>query len=191
MKSTYIIYTALLAVALLFINCANSPAPDPANKWFEETKTEILKQADHKPDSVVTVKNNNAKRETLTNGNIIIPDTTLIFENAYFNGRLFHKQVVKEGKLRAEIFYSNDGAFELRKEFYGNGVSLFEGIAYNSHFYGPFTWHYENGKIKKQGIRFRDQKIGMWRDLDETGEKQQRIDYRNLDKIDSLPKLVK
>lgn len=191
MKSTSIVHTALLAVALLFINCANSPAPDPANKWFEETKAEILKQADHKPDSVVTVKNNTAKRETLTDGSIRIPDTTLIFENAYFNGRVFHKQVLKQDKLRAEIFYSNDGAFELWKEFYENGIYLFEGIAYNKHFYGPSTWKYENGKIKKQGVRFKDQKIGIWKDLDETGEKLQKVDYKNLDKLDSLPQLVR
>lgn len=191
MKSTSIVYTALLAVALLFINCADSPAPDPANKWYEETKAEILKQADLEPDSVVTFKNTIAKRETLMNGRIIVPETTLVVEKAYIDGRVFHKRVLKEEKLRAEVFYSTNGAFELRSEFYENGNYLFEGIACNGHFYGPSTWKYANGKIKKQGVRFNDQQIGMWKNLDETGELQENTDYKNLDKLDSLPQLVK
>lgn len=191
MKSSFIVFTALLGAALLFINCTNDPAPDPANKWYEETKAEILKQADHKPDSVVTVKNNAAKRETLTDGSIIVPETTLVFENAYSGGRLFHRRTIKHGKLRGETHFSADGSFELSKEIFENGNLLFEGIAYNGHSYGLSTWNHPNGKLAKQGLRFNDQRIGTWKKWDVTGKLLEETDYKNLDKLDALPQLLK
>lgn len=191
MKSTSIVHTALLAVALLFINCANSPAPDPANKWFEETKAEILKQADHKPDSVVTVKNNTAKRETLTDGSIFVPETALVFQNSYFNGKLFYRRTKKYGKLIGETHYSTDGNFELRREIFENGNSLFEGFTYKDHFYGLSTWNHSNGRPAKQGVRYNNHRIGIWKKWDDTGKLLEEKDYKNLDKLDSMPQLVK
>lgn len=191
MKSNSIIYTVLLYAALLFISCNNSPAPDPAITWYEETKAEILKQADLEPDSVVTFKNTIAKRETLMNGKIIVPETTLVVEKAYLDGRIFHVRILSEEKPRAETFYSINGAFELRRELYPNGNYLFEGIIYNDHFYGLSTWSHANGKTEKQGVRFNDQRIGVWKKWDEAGILTEETDYQNLAKLDSLPQLMK
>lgn len=174
MKRPYTTLLTILAAGFFLAHCADNANDNPGDKWYDETKAEILKQAEVKPDSITRAE-----------------DSITVKEYSYSNGNVFHERWLKGGKLRAETFYSKDGNFELRREIFENGVFLFEGIVYNDHFYGLSTWNHQNGKPEQQGIRFNDQKIGVWKKWDEAGKLTEETDYKNLQKLDSLPRIGK
>jgi hypothetical protein len=174
MKKHIISIIAILTIGLLLSNCNNNESKKYTPNWYEYTKSEIMKQSDLEPDSIITEK-----------------DTTMIKEHSYFNGKEFHLRLLKNGKLRMEKIYSKDGNFEIVREFFDNGNYLFEGITYKDHFYGLSTWKYQNGQLNEKGIRFNDKKIGVWKTWNESGKLVESVDYKNLEKLDSMPKISK
>jgi antitoxin component YwqK of YwqJK toxin-antitoxin module len=176
MKRHLTITLALLTVGLFLTRCASNDSKTSADKWFEDTKAEILKQSDLKPDSITLTFNE---------------DSTFKKEHSFSAGREFLLKGYNKGILRLETHYSKDGNFELRREVCDNGNFGFEGIVYKSHFYGLSTWRHCNGQLDEQGVRHNDQKIGVWRKFDETGKQIEATDYKNIEKLDSMPILMK
>ncbi|MEY4876413.1 MAG: hypothetical protein RL708_1562 [Bacteroidota bacterium] len=164
---------------LLFIFCIQSfgckekiSADEKARKWFEETKKEIELESDIKKCDSVTVRLNadsSIRRDYYKNGNVFF----------WYNKSIFGRGVKK---------YSLDTKFSLNREFDRNDSMRFEGIAYNGRFYGLSTWYHPNGKVAEQGVRFTiDTYVGIWNYYDSTGKLIKSIDYKNLDKLDSMP----
>ena len=157
----------------LTLECVRKTSPD---KWYEDAKAEILKQSELKPDSTIITFDE---------------DSTFKKVHLFSSGHEFLLKGYNKGFLRLETRYSKDGNFELRREICNNGNYAFEGIVYKSNFYGLSTWFYCDGKIDHQGVRYNNQKIGIWKKFNETGKQIEETDYKNLEKIDSLPTLTK
>jgi hypothetical protein len=134
-----------------------------------------LKQSDLKADSTISTFNE---------------DSTFRREHYYSGGQEFLLKGYNKGVLRLETHYSKDKKFELRREICEDGNWSFEGIAYKEHFYGLSTWKNCKGQLDHQGIRYNDQKIGVWKTWDE-GKLKEEKDYKNLTKLDSLPTIAK
>lgn len=166
----------MLSIVLLLACCASHDGRTSTNKWYEETKAEILKQADLIPDSI----------------NLTYNEDRTFKEEHYFSGG--HEYLFKGYNneiLRIEAHYSIDGNFELRREICENGNWGFEGIVYKGNFYGLSTWRYCNGQIDHQGVRHNDLKIGIWKKFDETGKQIEESDYKNIEQLDSMPIIKK
>jgi antitoxin component YwqK of YwqJK toxin-antitoxin module len=174
MKHFQTIVLLLLSIGLLFTCCSDKAIN--ADKWYEDTKAEILKQSALKADSIVYTYNG---------------DSTFKNEYHYSAGHVFFLNGYRNGVFRLEIHYSKDGKFELRREIHNSGSFGFEGIVYQSNFYGLSTWRYPDGKIHEQGIRYKGESIGVWKKYDKTGKLIGEDDYRNMDKLDDLPIIEK
>jgi antitoxin component YwqK of YwqJK toxin-antitoxin module len=164
----YILYFFLLSLTV----CSCKQKHKKPTEWYNETKAEILKESQLKADSV--------SNDT---------DRGLISKRYYHKG---HEFMRKYGKMPpgAEIRYSLDGTFEFRKEICGNGTQGFEGIVYKGQFYGLSTWWHCNGKLEEQGIRYRDNRIGIWHWYDTIGKEIKTEDEGRMDLIDSLPQIA-
>lgn len=176
MKRYYKTYFALLTVGLFLTRCATNDGKTSSDKWYEDTKAEILRQADLNPDSTSLTYNE---------------DSTFKKEHYFSGGHEYLLKGYDKEILRLETHYSKDGNFELRREICDNGNFGFEGIVYKGHFYGLSTWRYCNGQIEHQGVRHNDKKIGIWKKFDETGKQIEETDYKNLEQLDSLPTITK
>jgi len=153
-----------------------SCSTNDTNEWFNRTKKEIIMQSSYKEDSVDVSYNN---------------DSSYVSKSYYLQGRKIRAQHHNKGRLAIESFYSEDGLFEFRREVYRSGDSGFEGILYKNEFYGLSTWYYYSGKsrIKLQGVRFKGEKIGVWKRWSRRGRLQEEIDYGRKKLLDSLPQL--
>lgn len=176
MKRKHIIILTLMVVALFLTRCASNDSMSSTEKWYENTKATILKQSDLKPDSTTLTFNE---------------DSTFKKEHSFSGGHEFLLKGYNKGILRLETHYSKDGNFELRREVCDNGNFGFEGIVYKSNFYGLSTWRYCEGQLENQGVRYNDQKIGIWKNFDKTGKQTDETDYKNIEKLDSMPILMK
>ena len=142
------------------------------DEWYLKTRLAILKDASRRPDSSAT--------------NINIYDPNRVY---YLLKRKAIRSYLKGSKDgNAVTFYSKDGLFELRREIAKNDTILFEGITYKKHFYGLSTWWYRNGEIRKQGIRWNDKEIGLWKTpmSDSKGSEVYLFRAGHDEKIDSL-----
>lgn len=176
MKIHQIPILTLLILGLSLTRCANSNRITVSDKWYKNTKAEILKQSNLKPDSITLTFNE---------------DSSYKKEHYFSVGHEFLLKGYNNDILRLEIHYSNNGDFELRREICENGNYAFEGIVYKSSFYGLSTWYYCDKSIDHQGIRYNSQKIGVWKKFDEKGKLTEEIDYKNFEKLDSMPAITK
>lgn len=172
MKQYKLTILLFLTIGLLMTRCTNK-----ADKWYEDTKAEILKQSAVKTDSITY---------TYFRG-----DSSFKEEHYYFKGHEFLLNGYRNGVFRLEIHYSKDGKFELRREIHNNGSFAFEGIVYQSEFYGLSTWRYPDGKINRQGIRYKSEPVGVWKSFDEKGNLIAKDDYGNMDRLADLPVIEK
>ena len=165
---------------VLFSHCSeNNKRLIAAKEWYSTTKTEILRQsAQHPTDSILRVFNK---------------DKTFRRDHFFHCGREFAtKGYDGNGSvLRLEVYFSNDRRFELRRELCVSGQCRFEGIFYKDKAYGPAQDYFCNGQMSCQDIRFRGEQIGLWQTWDEEGRLTEQIDYKQLEKIDSLPVIEK
>jgi antitoxin component YwqK of YwqJK toxin-antitoxin module len=176
MKRYHITILTLLTLGFSLTRCVNNDTKTAAHKWYEDTKAEILKQSNLTPDSTTLILNE---------------DSSFKKEHYFSAGHEFLLKGYNKDVLRLEIRYSNNGDFELRREICENGNYAFEGIVYKSNFYGLSTWRYCDKSIDHQGIRYNGQKIGIWKKFDEKGKLTEEIDYKNIEKLDSMPTISK
>jgi antitoxin component YwqK of YwqJK toxin-antitoxin module len=118
-------------------------------------------------------------------------DSTFRREHLFHNGQEFSVRGYKNNILRLEICCSADHNFELRREICKNGRYGFEGIFYKDEAFGPSNSYHCNGQLCNQCIRFNGKDIGIWKTWDEKGNIREEIDYKNLQKLDSLPIITK
>ena len=168
MRPRSILYILIIA---LLTHCTNHDRKEQSNKWYLETKTEILKQSNLNADSTSQTFNE---------------DKSYLTEDYYSFGHKFLTKGYNNTIPRLEIHYSKDGNFELRRELCDNGNLGFEGITYKEHFYGLSTWRRCNGTLDQKGVRFNDQKIGIWKEKALWGQ-YKNTDYGNYNKFDSMP----
>ena len=62
---------------------------------------------------------------------------------------------------------------------------------YRGSSYGLSVWSNCEGQLIEKGIRYKDQKIGIWKRWDEKGKLIEEKDYENIEKLDSMPSIVK
>jgi antitoxin component YwqK of YwqJK toxin-antitoxin module len=174
-RNSVIIIGGFIMIEILLSHCACNNLKTSPNKWYEETKAEILKQSEYKPDSTTFTFNH---------------DSSYRRAHFFFHGQEFLMKGYNKGHLRLEIHYSKDRNFELRREWHDNGIWGFEGIVYKKDFYGLSTWRHSNGQIEEQGIRCRNEKIGIWKTWSKEGKIIEQTDYKNIGKVDSMPKII-
>jgi hypothetical protein len=127
------------------MSCVKSPfSPD---EWYLRTKLIILQDASRNFDS------------TNLNINPFSPDMRYYL----LKGKAVRSFLKGSKGGFTVVFYSKDCNFELRREVADNGSVLFEGITYKKHFYGLSTWWYVDGELKRQGVRWNDKKVGLWK----------------------------
>jgi hypothetical protein len=141
-----------------------------AKRWFDNTKSEILRQSDLSPDSL--------------GGDSVY----VVF---YYKGRKFNESRFYGGKKRFEAFSSRDGDFELRREVCENGTIRFEGILYQGFFYGPSKWFNCDGSLSDEGFRFKGEHIGKWEYWDSKLNSNYIEDHQRYSVVDSLPLITK
>jgi len=164
-----ILFPFVVTMLLLVGNCTKKDPETIASDWYVRTKHEIMKYADlHSDSSVMTIR-----------------DDGFATTDAYVNGRIFIRTTRDGMHTRARSYFSGD--FELRQELCDNGELSFEGVVYNSTFYGWSTWRRCNGQLEERGIRFNNVRVGVWRKYDEDGNLVEQTDYQRQEKLDSLP----
>jgi hypothetical protein len=162
----------------LFISACN-PKTDV---WFNDIKTAIEKRAATKPDSIAVTYNE---------------DSTSRFEHYFSGGNEY-----KVNKFSQDLFiesdtfylvmkslYNSDKTFELRKGWFIDHTLQFEGVLYKGLYYGPFTLYYPNGKVNIQGVRYKDEDIGIWGKWDDDGTFVGNTDHKNASKEDAILKI--
>ena len=169
--------TLALSLAIILFSCENRQSMSKNKKWYDDTKAEILNQSNLNADSIVLNKDQ---------------DSIWIVNSFYSNGQEFKRRAFKKEWLRGGTYYyfSKDNNFELRQEICDNNTILFEGIVYKGHFYGLSTWwsYCDKKLLSEQGVRFKDEKISVWKKWDESG-KATLTDYGNQNKLDSMPSI--
>ncbi len=149
-------------------------APVDQKAWFEKTKATILRQSKMNADSVGQLTSDDLVRRT---------------ELSYRDGHLFLKKVFRQNILVQVAFFDQSGEFELRRELCPNGKSRFEGIYVRAEAYGICTWYFCSGKIEKQGVRFRNKDVGIWKFYDEGGKLTEEVDFENMKLADVMPEV--
>jgi hypothetical protein len=168
-----------LAVPALLVFAMFSCSKKQSNNtdaWFSTTKKEIIRQSSYMEDSVDVSYNK---------------DSSYVSKSYYLQGRKLTMQRFNRGRLVIESIYSKDGQFEFRREVCKNGDSGFEGIVYKDEFYGLSTWYYcsVKSRIESQGVRFKGEKIGVWKKWSRRGRLLEEVDYGKKELLDSLPQL--
>ena len=122
-----------------------------SQKWYDDTKAEILKQANLKADSISDFYDKDSSRKC---------------QYSYLKGHLFRECTIKKEGTHGGIdfYFSKDGKFVLRREICNNDTILFEGIYYQGGFYGLSTWwkNCDKRQIRSQGLRYKSSEIGIW-----------------------------
>ncbi len=143
-------------------------------KWFEETKTQILKQSNLKPDSLTYTYPKDGYKE----------------EHFYSSRSQYRIKKYFQGKLYSEVHYSSSGDFELRWELGCDTVHhSFEGIFYKGVAYGLSIWRHCDGQIYDVGIRYKGSQIGKWAERDKKTPLIIVNDYGNENALDSMPQI--
>lgn len=155
----------------MLFSCHSKKEKIDPDIWYSQTKDFILTESNLPTDSTAT--------EYFADGN---QQKVKLFNNGHPTVEKWYQVT---GEQIAETKYSRDGQFELRKEICQNGQIAFEGIFYKTNPYGLSTW-FGCTKIKqKEGIRFKDKKVGIWKSWNDKGEVTE-TDYKNIELIDSL-----
>ena len=163
--------TKYILIVLLLSSCTQKPKPLNPYHWYWETKSFILSESNLHADSTSVEKYGDGKTHKI--------------KSIYRGHPTIEKWYRETGEQVAQINYSRDGQFELRKEICKDGKPAFEGIFYKTEAYGPSTW-WKCGKSKEEeGVRYKDRKIGVWKYWNNNG-KVTETDYKNDNLIDSL-----
>lgn len=161
---------SFFCIALFFSACEQQKPFDP-EVWYNINKEIILRQASQPTDSV----------ERRNWGNEV-PER----EFFYRKGKLVRETRYRDtGVMAIEKFYSNDGRYELRREFCTDGSVSFEGIFYKSFGYGLSTWWGCGVPSQERGVRVKDKKIGNWLSIDAKGV-QGRTEFGNEQELEIL-----
>jgi len=104
---------ALIILTILITGLTLTCCSSPSNKWYEETKAEILRQSNIKADSIISTFNE---------------DSTYRQEHYYFAGQEFLLKGYNNRILRIETYTTKGKNFELRREICDHGELGFEGI---------------------------------------------------------------
>ena len=169
----------IILISLCFLVSCGISNEEKSKKWYEETKAEILRQANLKADSTTIVFND--------------IDSTFRKEYSFSGGQLFQEKYYSQDNLCCEIYYSKNGKFELRREFYPNEKHCgFEGIFYKKKGYGIYSCWHRNGQLKEQGVRYKGERISVWEEWDETGRLISTIEYIGTSNLlDSMPQITR
>jgi hypothetical protein len=161
-----------LFALLLLSSCTLHPKPSDPEKWYRETKEIILSESSLPTDSTATEK---------------YADGTIHKAKSYNHAHPTVEKWYREtGEQVVQTNFSRNGLFELRREICKDGKPGFEGIFFQGNAYGLSTW-WRCGKSKEEeGIRYKDQKIGVWKTWD-VGGKLSATDYGHVNLMDSLP----
>jgi hypothetical protein len=174
----------LPAVLFLFTSCGKSKPQKPkdAQTWFDYTKSVILEQAETKMDNTTYTFTDDQSVEHIQLGKHEIMR------------RIYNKKdtsMVWGRDWNAIFYFSTNGDFEYRQEICKDGTLLFEGIVYKGEFYGLSTWRYcDTKKLMMQGVRYKNQKIGIWKSWDKDGNLSE-TNYNKLELLDSMPLINK
>jgi hypothetical protein len=150
-----------------------------SQEWYNDTKAEILKQANLNADSITYTFDK---------------DSIWFHAHLFSKGHLFRDSSRKRGDWQggADSYYSTNGEFIFGREICPNDTILSEGIVYKGACYGLSTWwaYCDKRKLMEQGIRYNGEKIGIWKYWDYDGTMTTK-DYGNIDKLDSMPSIFK
>jgi hypothetical protein len=165
------ICTLVILILLSFVTCTNGEKRHEVELWYAETKQAILRQANIKSDSAFVESYIDGRPHILTE---------------YSKGRPVVKTWYREtGERVGETHYSSDGTFELRREIWPNGHLLFEGIFYKGNAYGPSAWWSADSLGIEEGVRYNNERVGIWRKKDING-KENRYDFGHTEYLDSI-----
>jgi antitoxin component YwqK of YwqJK toxin-antitoxin module len=166
-----ILLASLTITTICLTSCKDTGHNFDPDTWYKETKQAILEQSDKPVDSTQTEKYDDGK-----------PHKVKYFSRGTLTVEKWYRET---GKQSAETRYSNDGLFELRREICSNSQTAFEGIFFKRNAYGLSTWWGCGEHKQKEGIRYKDQKVGQWKKWDSNG-KETVYDYGSRELIDSL-----
>lgn len=162
---------ALFIIGTIVNSCTKMVSTE---QWYSDTKAEILKQSQIKPDSIRTIH-----------------ESVITKELGYFGKRLVHEVWFKNKVPIYESYHSKDGGFELCREICENGIFCFEGIVADGYFTGLSTWRYCNGQLRRQGVRYRSHEIGIWKEWNEEGKLIKVTDYKKNGELKLMPVISK
>jgi hypothetical protein len=166
----------MLALLMLSLFSCDEKQEGYKDTWFEKAKKEIFRQSSYLADSISISYND---------------DSSFARKCYFFQGRKLRLRGYSRGHLALETSYSKDGDFEFRREICKNGHYSFEGIVYKNEFYGLSTWYHCSVKSQpqSQGVRFKSERIGVWKKWDEKGDLIGEVDYGKRELLDSLPQI--
>jgi antitoxin component YwqK of YwqJK toxin-antitoxin module len=156
---------------LTSFSCTTKQNHFDTDKWYEQTKNKILEMCNITPDSTF--------KEYYDDGKVHVI-------KSFKNGHLISEKLFRgTGEQVTETNYSSDEAFQLRKEICEDGQISFEGIFYKGEAYGLSRWwRCDQSKIE-EGVRFRSDKIGIWKKWNKDGQVTE-SNYRHENFLDSL-----
>lgn len=142
----------LLAILLVFSACNEKAKTKQIIKVFTQIESDIIKNAENPPDSVIVNKVLGHK------------DRIRMERLSYWNGKLIKKELLPSDSSRVVAItrYSKDGLFELRNEISEYGFNNTNGILFKGSFYGPWKVNYDNGQRMYEGFRYEDLDLGKW-----------------------------
>ncbi|MFB6456870.1 hypothetical protein ACE38W_16480 [Chitinophaga sp. Hz27] len=166
----------LLILSLpIFAACQRQQTTVAHQQWYEHTKNTILEQAATPPDSITYSFNEDSTHKVVM---------------LYHDKHLLATRGFDHDILRYEIFFSKDGNFEFRRERCENGNPAFEGLFYKNEGYGLTTWFAEK-RLKEQGVRFKSQRVGIWKLWTKENKEAEEKDYGGDAAIESFPAIKK
>ncbi len=157
--------------AILFHACKTRTTPEDPQQWLDDMRRIIIEQSSFSIDSSSTEK---------------YPDRKLHITKSFHQNRLMIEKWYREdGSPAVEKYYAENNLFEYRRELCLDGEIAFEGIFYNGKAYGLSTWWDCRKNKQEQGVRYADQKIGIWKEWKADGT-EITTDYRHPELTDSL-----
>lgn len=166
--------TGLILLTFFLTSCDLTTEENKHIKWFDQTKNEILNQSNLTADSTFV---------TLSD------DSVITWTHNLFKGQEFSKEGKIKEKLRIKSYFSKSADFELRQEICDNGLVAFEGILFKDKFYGLSKWKDCQDRIQMEGIRFEDEKVGIWKIYNDKGQVNEETDYGHYKSVDLFPKI--
>jgi len=156
------------------LSIANFNPPIKSVTWHESVRRRILIESQDISDSSYLVESDS------------------FYSVKYFSGKHLTalKRFTKKSKLISEeIYYSNDGDYELYFNWCVNGQLASESIKYKGNFYGIMSVGNCNGSLQEEGFVFKNVRIGTWITINQGGVLK-KTEYGNEYLFDSLPPVV-
>jgi antitoxin component YwqK of YwqJK toxin-antitoxin module len=161
----------IFCIAFLYISC-NTPSADIGIEWSKTIKQKIIEDS--------SIASNHMKIDSS--------------EGKYWNLEIYRDEIkTKQFRIHSitkdtlvSIYFSQDQNFELIRELCPTGEISFEGIRFKGVHIGLAEFHYCNGQLKEQGLRFNDEDVGFWKEWNEKGELVNEIDKGNAKLLNKL-----